>query len=781
MDLILSWLVFPAVLAVACVGSGLAFEALIGTRIPGGLLPGCGFTVMIIAGQYLTLTDATAEFATPAIVTLAVIGFGLAVLSDRRPRPPTPLLVAAVVVFCLYAAPIVLSGAPTLAGYIRLDDTATWLAFTDRLMEHGRDLGGLSPSTYEATLAVNIGDGYPVGVFLPFGAVAQLLALDPAWVIQPYMAFAAVLFALAAWVLVAPLVRSAWQRAAIVAIAAQPALLYGYYLWGGVKELAAAAMIATVAAMAGQVVDRPNDGRVVIGLGLCAGGLVGILSAGGALWLAPILIAVAIVLARSIGLAAVARRAATFAVVVGLLALPVILPGGLLPPTSSPLSDSAAKGNLIEPLEPVQALGIWPAGDFRLDPGAPGLTYAICALALLLVLAGGWWAARQRAAGVQLLLTGALAGGLGLLAIGSPWVEGKALATASPMLLLVALIGCVAISQRLSAAGGLVAASILSLGVLWSNTLAYSDVNLAPYSQFEELETIGELIAGEGPTLMTEYSPYGARHFLRAGDPESVSELRRRTIPKRNGGTVRKGSTIDTDELQTEDLYIYRTLVLRRSPAQSRPPADYQLAWAGSYYEVWQRSAAAGAPTAHLPLGDRYDPIAAPDCGEVKALPDPSGTLIAATGVSPVVVPLSPGTYPRDWTSGLDVAPAPDGAGTIRVQATIERPDRYEVWLGESVRPLVEAFVDGEPIGSVRHELNNYGQYVSFGSVVLRPGTHTVELRFGGRDLHPGSGGRGDPVGPIVLSGTEAGDSRLVELPPAEICGREWDWIATPR
>ena len=35
--------------------------------------------------------------------------------------------------------------------------------------------------------------------------------------------------------------------------------------------------------------------------------------------------------------------------------------------------------------------------------------------------------------------------------------------------------------------------------------------------------------------------------------------------------------------------FAYRTLVLRRSPVQSRPPAPYRLVWAGESYEVWQR------------------------------------------------------------------------------------------------------------------------------------------------------------------------------------------------
>ena len=105
-----------------------------------------------------------------------------------RARPPSargrPLEAWAFVAarrrcFAVYAAPIVLSGEPTIAGFIKLDDTATWLALTDRIMEHGRDLGGLAPSTYEATLHFNLGDGYPIGAFVPFGVGAELLGDGP--------------------------------------------------------------------------------------------------------------------------------------------------------------------------------------------------------------------------------------------------------------------------------------------------------------------------------------------------------------------------------------------------------------------------------------------------------------------------------------------------------------------------------------------------------------------------------------------------------------------------
>ena len=118
---------------------------------------------------------------------LAVAGAALT-FPWRDGRPTAGRWRRRVAVFGVFAAPVVLSGDPTFAGYIKLDDTATWFALTDRVMEHGRSLAGLEPSTYRATLDFNLAGGYPVGAFIPFGSAQKLIGGDVAWVFQPYMA-----------------------------------------------------------------------------------------------------------------------------------------------------------------------------------------------------------------------------------------------------------------------------------------------------------------------------------------------------------------------------------------------------------------------------------------------------------------------------------------------------------------------------------------------------------------------------------------------------------------
>jgi hypothetical protein len=765
-DLALSWVAFPLVLSIICLGCGLAAESLAGVRIAGPLIPAVGFAAVVAVGQFTTLDDSTAGLTVPVVLAMAAAGIVLALLAGRRLRPPGWLLASLLAAFAVYAAPIVLSGEATVAGYIKLDDTATWLAFTDQAMANGRDLSGLAPSTHEATLAVNIGEGYPIGAFIPLGVGAELLG-DPAWLIQPYMAFLAVLLALAVWALARPLVASHRIRAGVVFVAAQPALLYGYYLWGGVKELAAAALIATAAALAADAVERAAERRTLVALALVSGTLIGVLSGGGAVWLAPILLGLVLALRPRLSHHELFARSAMFAAGLAVLAIPVIAPGGLLPPTSSPLSDSDAKGNLLEPLDPLQVFGIWPAGDFRLPPTADVAVYALIALAAALAAAGTLWAWRRRARGMLCLLAAGLAGAAALALAGSPWVDAKALATASPFLLLVALLGAAALGATVRPWLGAGAGLLIAFGVLWSNALAYRDVSLAPRDQLAELEEIGDEIAGEGPTLMTEYSPYGARHFLRQGDPEAVSELRRREIPKRNGEVVRKGFAADTDEFDSAALGVYRTLVLRRSPVQSRPPGAFALTWSGDFYEVWQRPPGDASLPPHLPLGSRHDPLAVPRCADVQALARDARTLVAATRPSPVVAEVNESAFPGDPAA---------------ISAAMRAPQTgdYEVWLGGSVRPEVDVSVDGESVGEVRHELNNLGQFIGFGGVRLDAGTHRVQVEFDDADLHPGSGGSALPVGPLVLSLGDAADTRLITVPAAdsrELCGRAWDWI----
>jgi hypothetical protein len=758
MSMFVAWVVYPLVLAALCGGLGLLVDSLTGRRLPGALVVPVGFAAIVVVGGFTTAFEATAPLTTPAVLVLAIVGIGLAwPLRFGRPDP-LPILVA-VGVFAVFSAPVVFSGEPTFAGYIKLDDTATWMAMTDRVMEHGRSLAGLESSTYRATLDFNLAGGYPIGVFIPYGTAQKLIGIDLAWVVQPYLSFMAALLALSLWQ-VFDFMRRRDLRAFAAFIAAQPALLVGYALWGGIKEVAAAALVALAAAVAPLVVRPGSRPRDVFVLALVAAAIVSVLSPGGALWIAPLLLALLVLSWQCFGPDGAALRAGLFAVLLAVLTLPV-LTTGIVPPTSKPLVGSDGEGNLRGPLDPLQVLGIWPAGDFRVDPDGTIVTAVLVGLAILAALFGLWALWRRRAV-APLLYATALATCAAIVLFGSPWAAGKALATASPAALSLAVLGALAL-RRLDRPTGGVLLAVIAGAVLWSNVLAYGGAYLAPYEQLRELERIGHRFEDQGPALMTEYNPYGARHFLRELEGEGVSELRERLVPLREGGEVEKGLAADTDELDPSGLFEFRTLVLRRSPVRSRPPAPYRLAWRGEYYEVWQRpEGEAAPPTSFLPLGSTYEPATVPNCKEVTAL---------GGGASPF----------GKWGGRLLAArhaPVFDaGEGELEVP----RPGRYTAWLGGSIRGGVELFVEGEKIGSARHELQQEGGFVELGQVDLEAGRYAAELRFGGADLHPGSGGFPRPeTGPLLFAPADDESGELVSVPVSEarrLCGKRWDWI----
>src|SRR5919108_834225 len=152
MTLVVCWLVFPLFVAAICLGCGLAVTRWSRTRVPATLLVPVGFAVVVVIGSFATLTPRTAPLTAPLFLAVAAVGLASS-LPAARSRADVWAVGSALVVFALFAAPVVLSGEATFAGYIKLDDTATFLALTDRAIEHGRSLEGLAPSSYEAAAA----------------------------------------------------------------------------------------------------------------------------------------------------------------------------------------------------------------------------------------------------------------------------------------------------------------------------------------------------------------------------------------------------------------------------------------------------------------------------------------------------------------------------------------------------------------------------------------------------------------------------------------------------
>ncbi len=584
MTLLVAWVVFPLVLAAVTLGCGLALEAAAGTRLPFALVLPAGLATVVAVMCAATLTDATAELAVPLAVGLAVVGAGLRGATLRRRFDPWATGVA-VAAFAVYAAPIAVSGEATFAGSVKLDDTATWLGTLDYVLERGTHVTGLPPSTYEAMLTFWLGDGYPVGSFIPLG-VTRLLDIDPAWTWQPYLSFLAALLALGLYELLGGVVRSTRLRALVAVTGSAAALLYGYALWGGVKELFMAALLALLAATLPLAWNRRP--RVALVPAVAAAAFLDGLSVAAAIWLVPLVALVVVGAWR--------RRTLTTVALASVATLALALPALIAAPTFIDNANAVARGaddtgNLLGPLSPWQIAGIWPSADFRVHPAEHRATIVLVGVALVAAAFGAFVAYRRQAWRLLALAGTAVLGTVVFLVTSGPWIEGKALATASPVVLTLALVGAAAVLESGRLVEGVLALAVLVGGVAWSNWLGGSEPSLAPRDQLAELEAIGSRYAGEGPALMTEYQPYGVRHFLRRLDPEGASELRRRPVQLRDGRLVQKGRTAPIDAFDPAALRTYRTLVLLRSGPGGTPPQPFRLVERGHFYEVWQRPA----------------------------------------------------------------------------------------------------------------------------------------------------------------------------------------------
>lgn len=787
MSLFLCWVVFPLVLGALALGCGLALEAASGIRLPGVLLVSSGLAVLVVAGQFVTMTGATAELAAPLIVLISAAGFTIG-RPWRTRRLDGWALLAPICVYAAFAAPVVLSGEATLAGFIKLDDTASWLGITDRVFSDGYDHSGLAPSTHEAMLQFYLGSDYPVGSLVPLGITQQIVGQDLAWLYQPYLAFLAAVLASGLYQLGSVLIASRPLLALTTFVASQPAILFGYALLGGAKEVGAAWLVTLAIALVPLTLAGGRRLAAVAPMAVAAAAMIGVLSFGGAIWLVPAGVVLGAALIRPEQAVFGARQAAALAGLLALLLIPSYRGLDFLGSSAaSTVTEGSRLANLFHPLNGLQVFGIWPVGDFRLTPRELDVAYVLIAVLVAAGCLGAYWAWKRRAWTLLLYLVSASFGALVIAVAGSPWVEAKAFAMASPAFVLIAMVGVVSMLSNGRRVEATAVAVAIVAGVLWSNVLAYHSANLAPRPQLAELERIGSQIAGEGPTLMTEFSPFGARYFLRDADPESASTFRRRNVYLRGRTLLAKGRAADVDRFELDEILVYRTLVLRRSPLASQPPAPYRLAERGRYYDVWQRAPIPNPGVIeHLPLGSELRPGGVPSCPRVAEFARLPGAtdLVAAPADSPLVVGVANSDHPRSWAGGpVPGSLSPTGSGKVNTDAQFPASARYLVWIGGSFGGKVTVSVDGRTVGGLRNRLNNEGGYEFVGQVSIGAGQRSIEIDYDERGLYPGSEARPTALGPLVFA-VPGGQGELRQVPVSDarsLCGKRWDWIEAVR
>lgn len=798
MSIFICWVLFPTVFCLLSLGCGLVVQWISGAPIRSVLLLPVGYATIVVASQVTTFFSATTFLATPLVVVLGVAGLAIGVRTRRPPAPGLWPAAAALGVFLIYAAPVVLSGSATFLGYTLLGDTSIHFTLIDWVMKHGFHAVPLGPpSSSHSVIANYLITSYPLGAHTALGAVRPLVGQDVAWVFQPYIALLAAFTSLSVYALLERAIPARWLLALAAFLAAQTGLVYGYALEASVKEIATVCMIPLLVAVGSDFVARRGGVRATIPLAVVTAAGLGILNASILVWFVPILLAVLIGLFAKRGLRSwrtAAIEAGAFAILAAALSYPSLwVVNKFISNTTSTFTTGANNaneqfGNLLGPLSRWHAFGIWPVGDFRLGlTNHVALAYALIGVAILAVVLGLLWALRT-ASWWPLVFVAVSAIGWGYVtARSTPWGDAKALVIVSPALMATSLMGAASLWRAARRPEALLVAGAIAFGVLWTNALAYHSADLAPRDRLAELGRIGARFAGQGPTLYTEFEEFN-KHFLRRMDPsgsdESWQDDPRGVLV--DGGPGPYGYSIDIDQLAPLYVQHFRTLVLRRSGSASRPPSNYRLEYTGRFYTVWQKAAPSSTVIQHVALGDLIQPGAPVRCEAVAKLARAGGTRLAYVDAPqlPAMLPVK-SRHPSYWRQdpGNPFVLVTYGGGTATGRITVHAAGRYAVWAQGSFSRRISILVDGKPAGHVQHMLNPRWTYTFAGSVSLQPGVHTVELVRARGNLAPGDGGRDRSIGPVVFD--PSGRVRTVQQVPAsgwrQLCGRRLDWVESIR
>ena len=428
----------------ASLAVGRAILVALGRPRPAWLSGVTGFAALVVAAPLLIRLPGRATTAA-ILIGLAVIAAVAVALRDLRRTGEAPgwqVAVGAVaIVLAAATLPFLISDRVGVLGEgVYTNDHAAQLYWADWL-QHGF---GPEPS------AVRF--GYPIGPQAVAVIAAQVTGASLVSAFNGLLLAIPVLTALTA---LAGLERMpAGRRIAIAALAGLPYLAASFLAQSAFKETAMALFVLgfalALASRGGTEADPgPPPWRSIVGIGLLlAAASVFTFSAPGLAWFViamPLWLVLEALAGRSpVDWAAVrdGLLAHKVTLAVAVLILIAIAAVAFTPSRefASKIADvQASAGRLSSPVFPGEALGIWPAGDFRIVRGEVSGSLIAVAIGALAIAYGTWTLIRTRqSALLAMLITGGIVY-LGTRAFAEIHVQAKALAVIAPLVLLLSL------------------------------------------------------------------------------------------------------------------------------------------------------------------------------------------------------------------------------------------------------------------------------------------------------------------------------------------------------
>jgi len=593
--------VSAALICAASLLAGRALLSLAGRDTWSWLEPAVGFGAVLTVTGLLARAPGHGTSATLGAVIVIVIAAAIVWrLPYRAPGALAIGLAVAVVIGLVLAIPFAISGRFGLLGVGFNNDLGLHLAWAEWLRsgfgpapDPGYPLGphGLAVAT-AAVPGIGLGQAF-IGEIVAIGVMTGLTALAALGELRP------------------------WKRVFCATLVAVPYLAVSYFAQAAFKETAEALFVLAFAIylMAPGSPDGRRWARLRFALPPLAivGGIFFSYSFAGVAWPAVILVLWSLTLApvrQALRPRALLRFLTRPLTLVAILVLAALALAALFGPFGFRSSFSKVAGsNTYGPVNPLEALGVWPAANYRLDAagGAElrGVAGTIAVLALLVGVA--WWVWRRQLA-VPIALGGCAILYLASLPSSGDYSQAKALIIAAPLAMLVAVKPLLAelrgrsaepdSSTRRTPAAPLVrlAWAVLAVafcgGAIYSSFLVLRDAPVAPGGHGAELKAFLPILHGK-PVLYAGQDRYAAYDLLGADTHVPLVEFPDDAVspnPEKPFDTGDAYSPIDFDSFNHGTLERFPYVITSRAAWNSQAPPAFKRIAETPNFVLWQKT-----------------------------------------------------------------------------------------------------------------------------------------------------------------------------------------------
>lgn len=586
--------------ALICAASLLVGRALLLLAGRGGwtwLEPAAGFGAILAVAGLLARAPGHGTSSTLGVVLVVAVSGAILALSHRRPSASARLkpfgtyrpqkasgevrngLLVALAVALVLSIPFAITARWGLLGVGLNNDLGLHLAWAEWLRsgigptpDTGYPLGphGLAVAT-AAFPGIGLGQAF-VGEILAIGVLTGLTALGALGRLRP------------------------GRRLLAATLVAVPYLAVSYYAQGTFKETAEA-LFALGVAVGLHNIDAPfSRWRDALPWLAIAAGVFFAYSFAGLAW------PVGIVALWSFTRPAVRRALAPRALLrfllrpLTLVAVALLAAIGFAATVVGPFGfaesfNTVAAANTYGPVSPLEALGVWPTPNYRLEaPGGvrlAGLWGALGALAVLVGLI--WWVRRRELAVPAGLLACAL---LYLAAVftSGEYSQAKALIIGAPLAMLVAIRPLLAEFGARLAWSGL--AVVFVAAAAWSSLLVLRDAPVGPAGHGGELSAFLPIVHGE-PVLYAGQDRYAAYELLGADAHVPLVEFPDEAIeenPEKPFDTGDAYSPIDFDSFSRPTLEEFPYVIAGRAAWNSGAPPNFRRIAETPSYLLFERT-----------------------------------------------------------------------------------------------------------------------------------------------------------------------------------------------